>query len=318
MCAIKRVKCDLRSENEGQHRNIDISYQIFGADLHSAPVVLVLHALTGNSNVAGDTGWWKELVAEGAVIDLCRYTVVAFNIPGNEYGNTSPIEDYHRLTTRLVASLFWEAIDKLCISELYAVIGGSLGGSIGWEMAFLRPQFIRHLIPIACSLQSSDWLIANVMVQEHILHNSIEPVKQARKHAMLLYRSPESFDIKFARKRNETEYAVEDWLNYHGRALDKRFSLNAYKAMNRLLRTIGEDRRNGDIIAFAEACTSKIHCIAIDTDYLFTRDEQHRAYKLIKKYKEDITFEEIRSVHGHDAFLIEYDQIKHILNPIFR
>ena len=65
------------SEKGKENHQIQLSYEIFGQELHSAPVVLINHALTGNSNVAGDNGWWNDLVGENKVIDTEKYTILA-------------------------------------------------------------------------------------------------------------------------------------------------------------------------------------------------------------------------------------------------
>ncbi len=301
--------------------DFELGYQLFGLPLGEAPVVLINHALTGNSQVAGKNGWWKNLVGHQQVVDLDHYTVIAFNIPGNGYptDSNSTQLDYTLFTAKYIAELFWAGLDQLNIKKLYAIIGCSLGGGISWEMAFLRPTSITHLIPIATNLKASDWLIGNVLLQDKILNHSPNPIEHARIHAMMLYRSPASFQTKFdlQYKPDEAQYAVESWLNYHGSALKARFSLNAYKLMNHLLRTIGQDLTTDHIINFAQNTDIAIHCVAVDSDYLFTKDEQEAAYKLIKTHYQNIDFNQINSIHGHDAFLIEYKQLNSILAPIF-
>ena len=64
---------------------LHLSYQVFGPSLNTAPVVLVNHALTGNSKVIGEQGWWNDLIGESKTIDTNKYTVLAFNVPGNGY-----------------------------------------------------------------------------------------------------------------------------------------------------------------------------------------------------------------------------------------
>jgi len=93
----------------------ELSYQLFGQDLNTAPVILVNHALTGNSNVAGEKGWWNEIIGLGKVIDTGTYTVIAFNIPGNGYdeNNDNFIENYEDFTARDIAKLFGLGIQKL-------------------------------------------------------------------------------------------------------------------------------------------------------------------------------------------------------------
>ncbi len=228
--------------NEKGIQTFEIQYQVFGKPLHQAPVVLVNHALTGNSNVAGDQGWWKELIGENKRIDLNKFTVIGINIPGNGFHGSATFCNYQDLNTSLIAELFWKVLEKLEVYELFAVIGGSLGGSIAWDMNFQKPNAIQNLIPIACSLKSSDWLIGNVKVQENILKNSIAPIEDARMHAMLLYRTPASLQEKFKNQKKENQYLIENWLEYHGTILKNRFHYEAYLLMNHLLKTIGENR----------------------------------------------------------------------------
>jgi homoserine O-acetyltransferase len=307
---------------DGKPINITLTGHVYGRPLGKAPVVLINHALTGNSQVAGESGWWKNLIGVDKTIDLNAFTVIAFNIPGNALDphSHSILPLYKSFTTKVIGDLFWKGLECLNIHRLYAIVGGSLGGGIAWEMAFIKPLCIGHLIPIACSPTSSDWLIANVLVQENILNHSDNPIQDARMHAMLMYRTPESIHNKFRFRfnRNENQYMVESWLRYHGDALKNRFGLQSYKLMNHLLKTIGEDQTWNQMLEFAGLCNIKIHIVAIDTDYLFTLKEQWETYKLLRRRKKDIYFYKINSIHGHDAFLMEYEQLNHFLNPIFK
>ncbi|RQP08349.1 MAG: alpha/beta fold hydrolase [Chryseobacterium sp.] len=315
MGVLQKVTIEDNSPNGAAH-DFSLSFQTYGQALGTAPVVLVNHALTGNSNVAGDGGWWRKMVDE--VIDPERYTLIAFDIPGNGFGGGALIDDYEVFTTKKIADLFWKALDALGIARLYAAVGGSLGGGITWEMALLRPASIDHVIPIACNVRSSDWLIANCLAQESILKSSSKPLETARVHAMLLYRAPQSFRTRFSRRKNNGLYEVEAWLNHHGNALAERFTVQAYLLMNHLLRTIGQDETDQSLSRFAKETTSRIHCIAIDSDLLFTRDEQYETYGFMRQYTGNISFSEIHSVHGHDAFLIEYEQLNNLLKPVFK
>ncbi len=62
---------------------LTLSYQVFGQDLNTAPVVLVNHSLTGNANVSGESGWWNDIIGPNKLIDTAVYSVIAFNFPGN-------------------------------------------------------------------------------------------------------------------------------------------------------------------------------------------------------------------------------------------
>jgi homoserine O-acetyltransferase len=298
---------------------VNLSYQLFGLALHTAPIVLVNHALTGNSQVVGTKGWWNVLIGENRTIDTNQYTILSFNVPGNGFDDTI-IENYLDFTARDVARLFIEGIKALQINQLYAIIGGSVGGGIAWEIAALEPKITKHLIPIATDWKSTDWLIANCFLQEQILNNSAKPIEDARIHAMLCYRTPESFKAKFDRTLNEelALFNIESWLNHHGEKLQKRFQLSAYKLMNQLLKTIDISRNRESFLAVASKIEADIHIIGINSDLFFTVNENKETYETLKKHKENVTFQEIDSIHGHDAFLIEYKQLDNLLKGIFK
>ncbi len=303
-------------------KNFNITYQLFGKPLGTAPIVLVNHALTGNSLVTGNSGWWNQLIGKNSTINTEHFTILAFDIPGNGYNNNNEnrITNYKDFSTKIIAQLFWKALEKLNISELFAIIGGSLGGAIAWEMAFLRPKKIELLIPIACSYKASDWLIGNVLVQDSILNHSSNPIENARMHAMLLYRTPESFQAKFQNKYDESNqsFQVESWLNYHGKTLKDRFKLDSYKLMNHLLRTIGQGISKDDFNNFLQNTNTKIQMVSVNSDYMFTEKEQNRTYQFIKEQYPNIQYSIIESIHGHDAFLIEYEQLDKILKTHFK
>lgn len=299
-------------------QNVELIYEIFGVPLHGAPVIVINHSLTGNSQVTGKTGWWSQVVGEGKTIDLTKYTVVCINIPGNGYRNSPPVIGYKSTSLKQVAEQFWLQLDRLNISEIFALIGGSIGGCLAWEMALLRPHSIIHLIPIAANLRTSDWLRAQCFVQEQILLNSPQPVALARIHAMTLYRHPISFERKFNKRKNADGYEVEQWLTYHGKKLETRFSHSAYLLLNHLLTTVGQELTNSDLLQFAKDSNAIIHCIAIDSDYLFTRFEQYQTYQFLKSVKAEIHYREIHSPHGHDAFLIEFQKLNALLKDILK
>jgi homoserine O-acetyltransferase len=321
MSIVQNIKIANFLLQSGEVSKINLSFQTFGLPIGMAPIVLVNHALTGNSNVAGEKGWWNDVVGENKVIDLNKYTVIAFNIPGNGYDadKENLIDNYKSFTTKDIASLFWKGLEYLKVNQLFAVIGGSLGGAIAWEMAFIKPNAIQNLVPIATNWKANDWLIGNVLVQDAILNNSKNPIHDARLHAMLLYRTPESLTAKFNSERNDNQnsYKVESWLIHHGEKLTSRFELSAYKLMNHLLKTIGENTTEKDLQDFAKNSPTKIHQIAVNSDYFFAPNENIKTHNLLSNITNNLNYHEINSIHGHDAFLIEYERLSHILKTIF-
>jgi len=136
---------------------------VFGKALGTAPIVLVNHALTGNSDVAGKDGWWKDLVGKNKVVDTNTYSVLAFNIPGNGFDGFI-IDNYKDFVARDIASLFLIGLERLKTGKVFATIGGSLGGGIAWEMAVLNPDFTENLIAVATDWKATDWLIGNCQI----------------------------------------------------------------------------------------------------------------------------------------------------------
>ena len=302
----------------GISRDIGLSYQLFGQELHSAPIVLVNHALTGNSNVTGDDGWWSALIGSGKCIDTKKYTILSFNIPGNGY-DKFVIDNYKDFVAGDIARIFLSGLEQLEINKLFAIIGGSLGGGIAWEMAALNTKITEHLIPVASDWKSTDWLIANCQIQEQFLVNSKQPVHDARMHAMLCYRTPESFKERFKRSTNEElkVFNVESWLMHHGKKLQERFQLSAYKLMNQLLKTIDVMRDGEQNFIDLQNSDTNIHIIGVDSDLFFTAKENKETFRRLAQANSNVTYGEVNSLHGHDAFLIEFQQMEQLLKPIF-
>ena len=306
------------TENGALYRSLPLSFTLAGLPLHSAPIVLVNHALTGNAQVTGENGWWNDLIGDEKTIDTHRYTILAFDVPGN--GNNSfLIDNYLDFTTRDIARIFIKGLEALNITQLHTIIGGSVGGGIAWEILALEPNITQNLIPIATDWKSTDWMIANCYLQEQILNNSSKPIEDARIHAMLCYRSPESFKEKFQRTINNdlSIFNIESWLAHHGKKLQKRYQLSSYKLMNQLLKTIDITRNSEDFETLMSKTPAAIHIIGINSDLFFTAKENKETFQILKKFKDNVFYSEIDSVHGHDAFLIEYKQLDHLLADIF-
>ena len=295
--------------------SLTLTYQVVGPALGTAPIVLVCHALTGNSAVAGPEGWWAKLIGPGQTIDMTRYTILSIDIPGNEYAGSAPLDDPSLLSVMDVARLWLLVLRELRVDHLYALIGPSLGGGIAWQIAALEPTLAEHLFPIATDYKASDWLLAQTEVQRLILDHSDCPIHDARVHAMLTYRTPESLIGRFGGKTTDSGLPrVLDWLDYHGRTLEGRFSLSAYRVMTFLSSTIHAAESEKELTRIA----SDIHLVAIDSDRLFPYFIARETIERLRSSgKERAELHTIVSDHGHDAFLIEYDQLCRIMSPYF-
>ncbi|WP_336689067.1 MULTISPECIES: alpha/beta fold hydrolase [unclassified Chryseobacterium] len=309
---LKHINFSYRTDSQKEY-NIPLSYQLFGKDLFSAPIILVNHALTGNSNVSGEKGWWKQLIGEHQVIDTEQYTVLCFNIPGNGFDDFF-IDECEDFTPSDIANIFLKGLEILNIKSLHAIIGGSLGGGIGWEMLVKNPKLTEIFIPVACDFKTHDWLHAQCLVQKFLLNQNDEPLQKARIHAMLCYRTPESLNNRFQNRYSEEKQRLEseDWLVYHGKALNERFSLKSYKLMNHLLMNINANEEH------LEKIQARMHMISVDTDLFFPASEIRMCFEKLKEKNKDVFYHEITSVHGHDAFLMEYKQLNTIIKNILK
>jgi homoserine O-acetyltransferase len=215
---------------------------------------------------------------------------------------------------------------------LLSVIGGSLGGMQALEWAVMYPEAVRSIIPIATCVEHSPWAIAmNHVGRSAILNDpeyrsgnyeptAIRGLGIARQIGMISYRSDVSFMEKFKRERldnnrrvfdPENLFQVENYLNYQGGKLMKRFDPNSYIILSRALdlHDLARDRTSlKDALGNIRA---KTLCIGINSDILYPSWEQRQIARAIK----DAEYREIDSVAGHDAFLIEFDQLEMILQP---
>lgn len=305
---------------KGAHyKTMSISFQVFGCEINTAPIVIVNHALTGDSDVASDKkGWWKQIVGNNKLINTNTYTVIAFNIPGNGVmGDIIPT--YKDFCARDIALLFHIVLGELQIEKVHAIIGGSIGGGIAWEMACLFPNFSKYVIPIATDWKATDWIIGHNSIQENILLHSSHPLEDARKMALLFYRTPQSFSQKFDRTKTENEeiYAVESWLNHHAEKLKNRYKLEAYLMMNHLLSSINVVTKGKTIREVLSPIKSTVIQIGVESDLFFIPEENKKTQLILDELNISNQYYEIKSIHGHDAFLMEQEQISSFLSSIF-
>lgn len=166
-------------------KNQKVNYRQFGKQIGTAPIILIQHALKSNSDCMLH---WDGLMGEGKAIDLDFFTVICFDIPGND-GDNVVFYQNKKVEARDVAVLFWLSLFQLDVDKLFTVIGADLGGGIAWEMATLFPNKIQNLLTIASAPIVNDWLIKLPKVEPDYLLNLFQTVditKNRKKLAELL------------------------------------------------------------------------------------------------------------------------------------
>jgi homoserine O-acetyltransferase len=306
---------------------LTVAYRHDGAAPVDGPQVVVVHALTGSADAAGD--WWAPLIGPGRALDTNRYGVVCANLLGGRYGTTGPTtispltgipygSAFPDVSTRDQALAQWALLDALGIDDVALVVGGSLGGMVALEIALTRLGAVRHVAPIAAPAATGPMAVAwNAIQIELIDRLGLEGLSLARQLAMTTYRSEADFDERFGRAvETDGRASIVSYLDYQGTRLIDRFDPATYRVLARAmdLHDIGAGR-DGLATAFAllaEAGT-RITGIGIQDDILYGPRQVRALVDRAAAAGADARYREIASTKGHDAFLVEWDQLTALL-----
>lgn len=316
--------------------------------------ILVEHALTGDAHLAGKysendkkTGWWDEMVGPGKPIDTSRFFVVCSNIIGGCSGSTGPrsidpdtgkrynmkfpvitIADMVRAQERLM--------QHLGISQWHCVIGGSMGGMLALQWGVSYPEKVNAIAAIATTARVSPQGISfNWISREAIMNDQnwekgeyeeqpSRGLATARMLAHVTYLSDESMNNKFGRGLQASDnfdfafkkdFRIESYLEHQGTKFVERFDANSYLYITRAIDYFGlSDATDGNL---AEAL-KPVHCpfliVSFSSDWLFPSYQSQELVKALLKNANDVTYCNIQSSYGHDAFLLEMDSLGSLLS----
>ncbi len=345
----------LRLERGGSLPAVQVAYETWGQRSPSGDnAVLVLHALTGDSHVSGEIGpghltpgWWNGLVGQGRLLDPARHWIVCPNVLGGCQGTTGPaspgpdglpwgsrwphttVRDQVEVERRLAAAL---QIDRWRL-----VLGGSMGGMRALEWAVTLPDQVAGLGVVASTGEASADQIGFSMTQLAAIradpawsggdYHDAGPGRGphaglgvARRIAHLTYRSAQELDTRFGRRAQDSvdpldggRWRVESYLDHHGDKLAHRFDAGSYVALTEAMNghELGRDR--GGLDAALASITARTVVVGVDSDRLYPLEQQAR---LAGGIKEAAELRIVRSPFGHDAFLIESDQLAAALAPL--
>ncbi|CAN5647891.1 homoserine O-acetyltransferase [soil metagenome] len=324
--------------------HVAVAFETYGS-LNRARdnAILLCHALTGSAHAEGlgdareVPGWWDPLVGPGKAVDTREHFVVCSNILGGCYGSTGPSSlnpktgrayrlDFPRYTVRDMVTVQRRLLDRLGVTSLKAVVGGSMGGMQVLEWAAMYPGFVRGMVPIAVGARHSAWAIGlNEVARRAITSDPLwrggdypqgrQPetgLGLARAVAMLSYRSFDSLESKFGRERVsasrgllEPSFEIESYLSYQGVKLVKRFDANTYLYITKAMDDYDLSEDRGRLAEVLRGMRLPALVMGIDSDVLYPESEQRALVEALPR----ADYASIRSPHGHDAFLIEFPQL---------
>ena len=234
------------------------------------------------------------------------------------------------LTSLDLAGAILQGLDKLGIRRVHLTAGGSLGGMVVLALAALDPKRFERLLPIATCAASSAWIIGWNHVAREILrldpgypHHVSRGLEIARQLAMLTYRAEPGLELKQHRHLppvpNFKGYRVQSYLEHQGRKLRNRFTGTCYELLldamdhHDLLRPLPGQK--APAISRIRASTLIVH---VNSDQLFTPVQSDELAKKLRAAGARVTRAELKSPHGHDAFLIEWSQVSAIVQRALR
>jgi homoserine O-acetyltransferase len=304
--------------------------------------ILVLHALSGDAHAAGfhagdkNPGWWDALIGPGKAFDTDRYFVICSNVIGGCKGSTGPSSinprtdkpyglDFPAITIGDMVRAQSCLVEYLGIKKLLAVAGGSMGGMQALEWAVSFPERVSAAIVIATTSRHSPQQIAfNEVGRQAIMADpdwksgnyysaGISPARGlslARMIGHITYMSNSSMSEKFGRRFKDDkqdnkfspDFEVEGYLQYKGDNFVKRFDANSYLYITKALDLFDPGNLND---AFRKAKDVKFLVMAFTSDWLYPAYQSKEIVKACKLSGIDVTYCELNSTYGHDAFLLE-------------
>ena len=339
-----------------------IAYETYGElNAEKSNAIYVCHALTGDqyaasrNPVTGKPGWWSTLIGPGKPIDTDRFFVVCSNVIGSCMGSTGPASidlstgfpyalDLPVLTIPDMVRAQAMLIDRLGIDQLFAVIGGSMGGMqcLQWTVAY--PERVFAALPIATGARHSSQNIAfhevgrqAVMADPdwrggHYIQHGTRPIKGlavARMAAHVTYLSEAALARKFGRNLQdrdrlgfgfgEADFQIESYLRHQGTSFVDRFDANAYLYLTRAMDYFDIAAEHGGRLADAFAKAQTRFClVSFSSDWLFPTSESRAVVHALNANAASVSFVEIETDKGHDAFLLDEPQFTHAVEGFVR
>lgn len=341
----------LRLDSGVDLADVTIAYKTYGTlNAEKSNAIFVCHALTGDHfasethPVTGKPGWWSQLIGPGRPVDTDRYFVISSNILGGCHGSTGPASinpatlepwglEFPVITIADIVRAQKRLVEHLGIGQLFAVVGGSMGGMQVLEWASQFPDSVFAAIPIATAARHSAQNIAFHEVGRQAIMADPEwsggaYLKQdtrpsrglavARMAAHITYLSEQALTRKFGRRLQDrdavswgfdADFQVESYLRHQGITFVDRFDANSYLYITRAMDYFDLSERHGGVLANAFKGTPvRFLVISFTSDWLYSSQENRAIVHALNAAAANVSYVDIESDKGHDAFLLDEPQ----------
>ena len=328
--------------------------------------MLICHALNASHHVAGvyegqpnSEGWWDNMIGPGKPVDTHHFFVIGVNNLGSCFGSTGPMHT-HPDTGKVYGADFpvvtvedWVnaqalLLDRLGITRLAAVLGGSLGGmqALSWTLQY--PDRVRHAVVVASAPNLTAENIAfnevarRAIVTDpdfhggHFYEHGVVPqrgLRIARMVGHITYLSDDVMNEKFGRElrdavvgsatgykysTQDVEFQIESYLRYQGDKFSEYFDANTYLLITRALDYFDPARTyGGDLSAAFARTAAKFLLVSFTTDWRFSPARSREMVQALLDNQRDVSYAEIDAPHGHDAFLLDDPRYMNVVRSYF-
>ena len=333
--------------------SLTLAFETYGKlNREKSNAILVCHALSGDAHVAGfhdgddKPGWWDTVIGPGKALDTDRYFVICSNIIGGCKGSTGPASTnpgtgkpwgakFPVITIRDMVNAQKLLVDHFKISQLYAVVGGSMGGMqvLHWTVTY--PDHLKKAVVIATSGYSTPQQIAfnevgrKAIISDPHWNNGDYYGKALPSHGLALarmvghitYLSNESMHEKFGRALQDrdrigfdfsTDFKIESYLHHQGDTFTKRFDANSYLYITKAIDYF-DLTRDGSLTTGLAGVKAAFLIISVSSDWLYPSYQSQEIVSALTANETEVHYSEIRSNYGHDAFLLESGQLNYIV-----
>lgn len=340
----------------------DLAYETYGElNAERSNAVLVCHALNASHHVAGvyanqpkSEGWWDNMIGPGKPVDTNRFFVIGINNLGSCFGSTGPMHtnpdtgrvygaDFPVVTVEDWVDAQARLLDRLGISRLAAVLGGSLGGMQALCWSLRHPERLAHAVVVASAPNLNAENIAfnevarRAIVTDPDFHggnfydHGVVPrrgLRIARMVGHITYLSDDVMNQKFGRQlrdgldlkysTQDIEFEIESYLRYQGDKFSGYFDANTYLLITRALDYFDPARAHaGNLTRALAASRAKYLLVSFTTDWRFAPARSREIVKSLLENQRRVSYAEIDAPHGHDAFLLDDPRYLGVMRSYF-